>query len=462
VTAVAAPGTLPKNNLPKNNLAADGSAATGAAGTRGRGYLISRVTLPDPPGIRDVVIRDGMIESVQPSGSVRPDGLVEIDGKGLVALPALVEPHAHLDKALTADMVPNERGDLTSAITAWVSARPTMATADITRRALETAYRYLAHGTTAIRTHTDTGAGIGARAVQALLSVRATLQGTVDVQVVAACSVPSTGVAGADNRATFLAALDAGADVIGGAPWLDPEPLKALDYLLSVAAERRLPVDLHLDETLDVGTLTLVSLAERVVGGFPAAVTASHCVSLGVQPPDVQRTVAASLAAANISVVALPQTNLYLQGRAQASSPPRGITAIAVLREAGVVVAAGGDNIQDPFNPMGRADPLETASLLVTAGHRHPLAALEAVTGAARSVLGLASPAVAVSQPADLVLVPGPGPAMAMAGASPERTVIRQGRVVARTRVTTEFERGRPSRQRPQNVGTTKPEGDKP
>jgi cytosine deaminase len=455
--AVAAPSALPTSEL-----TADRSPVTGAVRAPGRGYLISRVTLPEPPVTRDLVVRDGVIESIQPSGSVRPGGLVEIDGDGLVALPALVEPHAHLDKALTANVVPNERGDLASAIAAWVSARPGMATADITQRALETAYRYLAHGTTAIRTHTDTGTGIGTRAVQALLSVRATLQGTMDVQVVAACSVPSTGVAGADNRATFLAALDAGADVIGGAPWLDPEPLQALDYLLSVAVERHLPVDLHLDETLDVGTLTLASLAERVAGGFPVAVTASHCVSLGVQALDVQRRVAASLAAAGISVVALPQTNLYLQGRGQPSSPPRGITAIDVLQKAGVVVAAGGDNVQDPFNPMGRADPLETASLLVTAGHRHPRAALEAVTGAARSVLGLASPAVAVNQPADLVLVPGPGPAMAIAGASPQRTVIRQGRVVARTRVTTDFEPCRPSPEPRPNLNATKPKGDRP
>jgi cytosine deaminase len=413
-----------------------------AARTGGRGYLISRVTLPQPeaPGERDVVVRDGVIESIRPAGSARPDGLVEIEGEGLVALPVFVEPHAHLDKALTANVVRNEGGDLASAISAWVSARPGMATADIARRALETAHRYLAHGTTAIRTHTDTGPGIGTRAVQALLSVRATLQGTVDVQVVAACSVPSTGVAGAENRAIFLAALDAGADGIGGAPWLDPEPLEAIDYLLSVAVERGLPVDLHLDETLDAGTLSLAALAERAAGGFPVAVTASHCVSLGAQAPDVQRRVAASVAAAGISVVALPQTNLYLQGRGQPGSPPRGITAIDVLRQAGVVVAAGGDNIQDPFNPMGRADPLETASLLVTAGHRHPQEALEAVTGAARAVLGLAPSAVAVNQVADLVLVPGPGPAMAMAGASPHRTVIRQGRVVARTRVTTDFE----------------------
>ena len=118
-------------------------------------------------------------------------------------------------------------------------------------------------------------------------------------------------------------------------------------------------------------------------------ITASHCVSLAAQTLDVQRRVAGLLAAAQVSVVSLPQTNLYLQGREQHTSPTRGITALRALLEAGVVVAGGGDNIQDPFNPMGRADPLETASLLVTAGHMSPESALKAVTSSARMALGL-------------------------------------------------------------------------
>ena len=429
---------MPGRNGPPN----DSGALNGA-------YLISRVTLPGPgtsnvglgPGPQaDLVVRGGVIERIDPAGSVPADGLIELEGEGLVVLPALVEPHAHLDKAMTAGLVPTKGSDLASAIEAWVGARPTMTTQDITRRALETAYRYLANGTTAVRSHTDTGPGIGTRAVEALLSVRTALHGTVDVQVVAACSVPSTGVAGAECRAAFLAALDAGADVIGGAPWLDPDPLEAIDFLLATAVDRHLPVDLHLDESLDVSAFTLPALAARVVGGFPTAVTASHCVSLGLQSPVVQRQVARSLAEAGISVVALPQTNLYLQGRGRQTSPPRGITAIQVLEEAGVVVAGGGDNVQDPFNPMGRADPLETASLLVTAGHHDPQRALAAVTEASRAVLGLDAHAISINKSADFVLLPGPGPAMAVASASQQRTVFRAGRIVARTKVATEFE----------------------
>jgi cytosine deaminase len=89
---------------------------------------------------------------------------------------------------------------------------------------------------------------------------------------------------------------------------------------------------------------------------------------------------------------------------------------------------------------MGRADPLETASLLVTAGHHDPQRALAAVTEASRAVLGLDAHAISINKSADFVLLPGPGPAMAVASASQQRTVFRAGRIVARTKVATEFE----------------------
>ena len=51
---------------------------------------------------------------------------------------------------------------------------------------------------------------------------------------------------------------------------------------------------------------------------------------------------------------------------------PRGLTAVRALLDAGVRLGAGADNVRDPFNPVGRADAFETASLLVTVGHLPP------------------------------------------------------------------------------------------
>jgi cytosine/creatinine deaminase len=94
---------------------------------------------------------------------------------------------------------------------------------------------------------------------------------------------------------------------------------------------------------------------------------------------------------------------------------------------------------------MGRADPLETASLLVTAGHMSPERALEAVTSRARATLGLAPRRLAAGQPADLVLVAGQDLVGAIASGSPRRTVFRDGRIVSVTTVRTDYDLRRPA-----------------
>ena len=152
-------------------------------------------------------------------------------------------------------------------------------------------------------------------------------------------------------------------------------------------------------------TLGLVDLIDAVDAGFPYPVTASHCVSLGSLPSADQARIAADLARTGIGIVTNPATNLYLQGRGVDASTPRGLTAIAALREADVPVAAGQDNVQDPFNPLGRADPFEIAGLMVLAGHLTVDDAYTAVSGAARTVLGIPDVRIAPGCAADLLAV---------------------------------------------------------
>jgi cytosine/creatinine deaminase len=256
------------------------------------------------------------------------------------------------------------------------------------------------------------------------------------VQVVALVSVPLSGQPGRDLRQ----ALREGADIAGGAPHLDPEPDRAVGICLDAAGEAGVPLDLHTDETLNPGILTLATMADLVTRtGFPYRVTASHCVSLGVQDPKTQQRVSEAVATAGIAVVALPQTNLYLQGRAHPNATPRGLTAVGALRAAGATVAAGGDNLRDPFHPVGRGDALEVAALMVTAGHLFPEAALESVTAAPRAALGLPPVSLVPGAPADLVALPAADALDALGAATQQRTVWRAGRVVACTTVYTEI-----------------------
>ena len=331
-----------------------------------------------------------MRQGVGQGVSDRDRRIAELQAQGYLLLPAFVEPHAHLDKAFLAERVPNPTGDLMGAIRAMESARESITLLDTIERAERAARLMLANGVTAIRTHADVVVSNGLTSAEALIEVRERLRGLVDIQVVALADWPITGVAGSDSRALLRDAIDMGVDLVGGCPHLEDDFEAANDVFLTIAADAGLPVDLHTDETLDAGKLALEDLARRVLrSGFPHAVTASHCVSLGVQTPAKQQEVAELVAAAGIHVIALPHTNLFLQGRGQRQAMPRALTAVAALREAGVVVAAGGDNLQDPFNPIGRGDPLETAGLMVVTAHMLPDDALASVSTAARVVLGL-------------------------------------------------------------------------
>jgi len=404
-----------------------------------RTLTLRRVRLTDDT-TTDVEIDDASGTIARVGRDLGPSGPgASMDLHGHLLLPAPAEPHAHLDKAFLAERIPNPSGDLAGAIVAMDANRGSMTADDIAVRAERAARMMVANGITAIRSHADTMTGHGLRSVEGLVAARERLGDLVDLQIVALVSWPVTGAAGADHRAMLCDALAMGADVVGGCPHLDDDPEGANDVLLEIAAAHGRMVDLHTDETLDPCVLGLRDLAARVAKtGFPQPVTASHCVSLGMQPHGVQQEVAMEVAAAGVGVVTLPQTNLYLQGRDVRMAQPRGLTAIRPLLEAGVTLAAGADNLQDPFNLVGRADPMETAALMVMAGHLLPAEAYHAVSASSRAVMGLPPVCIQPGAPAELLVIRADSLREAIAGAPHDRIVIHRGRIVSRTRVTSD------------------------
>jgi cytosine deaminase len=426
------------------------SDVTTMDGRRRRGLVLCGVRL-EGGETADVRIEGGRIAAVgqwgsherDPAGGVPcsagrlrpPPGDGRLDLAGYLLLPAPAEPHAHLDKALTAGRIANPDGDLDGAIGAWRRHREAVTRDDVIERATRTAIAYLGNGATAIRSHVDVGDGIGLRALEALVEVREALRGQVSIQLVALGGSPLTGAAGAGNRDALREAMELGADVVGGCPHLDPDPEAVLAYCMALACRLERPIDLHLDETLDPAVLWVERLAQVVAAlRFANGATASHCVSLGTQPGPVAERVAASLRDAGVAVVCCPQTSLFLQGRGL-HAPPRGLTALRALLGAGVAVAGGGDNLRDPFNAVGRGDPLETASLLVTAGHLSPTEAYAAVSGGARAAMGLPEVRVEPGFPAELLAIRAASIEEAVAAAPPERLVLHRGELVSRTTV---------------------------
>lgn len=386
----------------------------------------------------DVTIGGGTIESVDDAGAGPDDPGEHLSLEGYLLLAAAVEPHAHLDKAFLADVVPNETGDLLGAIEAMRAASGRRNRSETVERATRAARLMATNGYRAVRTHVDVTGALGVTSVEAVVEVRDLVADVIDVQVVALVDHPVTGRPGARLRDLLGEALAAGADIVGGCPHLepvgDPPPgsggasWAATDVLLTIAADHGCAVDLHTDETLDPAADGLGELAALVsVTGFEHAVTASHCVSLGMRPASDQRRIAEAVAAAGISVVALPSTNLYLQGRSLQQAMPRGVTAVRALREAGVTVAAGADNLQDPFQPLGRACPFETAALMTLTTHLLPAEAWACVTAAAAAAIGVGPGDVRAGDRADLLAVRAGSLREALATGPADRIVWRAG-----------------------------------
>jgi len=372
------------------------------------------VVLPGIHGTHRLEIADGHIIALDQSD----------EPGGLLALPAFADLHVHADRAFAPG--PRPPRSLADAVELVQDIKVRSTDQDVRERATRLFEKALSHGTLRVRTHVDLDEVIGERALRGVLAARAALGAQLDVEIVAfatALSDPRT----AEGRQRIVAAIEAGADLIGGAPSLCPEPASSIGAVLDLARSLCVPVDLHLDETVDPASFWLERLAEETLArGLEGRVTASHCCSLASVPPEVARRTAEKVAAADITVIALPALNLYLQDRGDDTPRRRGLTLVRELRAAGVRVRFGSDNVADVFYPYGDADPLEAAFLASLAAHVDDEEALLAgiCDGKTRLEPG---------DSADLVLLPAVSVRDALARRPPVRTVLRAGRLVAGT-----------------------------
>jgi cytosine deaminase len=262
---------------------------------------------------------------------------------------------------------------------------------------------YLKNGTTRIRTHADTFDGSTLQ-VRALRQVANNFRDLCDIEICALVQWPLTGKEGKPSRLLAERARADGADLIGGCPHLDTDPSGANKVFLALAKDLDCDLDLHVDETLNAGMLSLRDLAKRVIDKAPAfSVTASHCVSLGMQSTKVQKQVAKLVASAEIAIVTLPQTNLYLQGREHQSAMPRALTALGALRAAGATVSAG---------------------------HYFPEDAFEAVSSIVHQRLSGELPFLATGSNAHFILTPAKSVREFIAFANQPRSIFRHGTLI--------------------------------
>jgi cytosine deaminase len=386
----------------------------------------------------DVHIAGGMIKAIAPAGQMAVEGLPAVDLAGRHVWPTLVDVHAHLDKAHIIDRTQNPGGDFAGARDATSYDRTRYWRAEDVRRRMDFGLRCAAaHGVTAIRTHLDSHDPQGDISWAVFHEMRDLWRGRIELQ--AAALMPIDMFAGAygahladvvAESGGIMGGVTRASGAVHGPEMNDLDTL--IDRVFTLAAERDLDIDLHVDETSDPAAATLWNVAQATIRhGYEGRVTCGHCCSLAVQDDDhVARTIEL-VAKARINIVTLPTVNMYLQDRVAERTPRwRGVTLVKELRAAGIRVAMAGDNCRDPFYAYGDHDMLDTFRQGVRILHLdHPHGDAPALaTHVPASIMGLPHGLIAAEQPADLIILNARSMSELIARPQADRIVLRAGR----------------------------------
>jgi len=359
-----------------------------------------------------------------------------IDVGGGIVLPSFVDMHTHLDKGHIWGRAPNPDGTFMGALETVGADRAANWTAEDVRRRMTFSLKCaFAHGTSAIRTHLDSIAPQDQISWPVFRDVREEWAGRIALQ--AACLVPidEVGEAGAFLRTADIVAQCDG--VLGAVTYPVPDLENRLNVFFSMAAERELAADFHVDETGDPSVATLRTIAETVLKtGFDAPVTVGHCCSLAVQDESEADRTMDLVAEAGLHVVSLPLCNLFLQARDPVKTPRwRGVTLVHEMRARGINVSFASDNTRDPFYAYGDLDMVEVLRESTRIAHldhsdTHWLDAFSANPGTA---CGFDVNNLAPGSVADFVVFKARSMTEFLARPQTDRVVVRAGKAIDRT-----------------------------
>jgi len=383
----------------------------------------------------DLGVTDGVIVAIGDDTTAAET--IDLGGR-LVTAP-LVEPHIHLDAALTVGQPrPNVSGSLFEGIAIWADRVADLSFSDVQSRVSEILRWQLACGVQHVRSHVDV-CDPELRALRALVDLREQVRGLIDLQLVA---FPQQGILGFDGgRELMRKAVEIGADVVGGIPHYEltrEDGVASVRFAMALADEHGLRVDIHCDETDDDHSRFVeVMAAETIRRGMSGRVTASHTTAMHSYNNAYAHRLITNIARARLHMVTNPLDNSVLQGRFDTGPIRRGHTRVKQLLEAGVNVCIGHDSVMDPWYPLGYGDPLQAAFVLVHLGQMSGDAELrqliEMITTSPAEALGVPGYGLRPGGQADLVVFDAPTEADALRLIAPRTLVLRGGRVVARS-----------------------------
>jgi cytosine deaminase len=354
----------------------------------------------------DVGIATGKVAAIAP----RLDAAgPELDLGGRLLVPGFVETHLHLDKSCILDRCRSDKGTLDEAIGEVSRAKRAFTADDVVARASRTLEKAILQGTTHVRTHVEVDPGIGLRGFEAIRRVADAYRWAVDLEI---CVFPQEGLTNNPGTEELMReALAQGAQVVGAAPYTDPDPREQIERVFRMARDFDVDIDMHLDlgdspDRMDAAFVCDITERYRYGG----RVTIGHVTKMSLLAPERFDALARRLNDAGVAVTVLPSTDLYLMGRGQQRQPgARGVLAAHELLHHGVNCSLSTNNVLNPFTPFGDCSMLRMANLYANVCHVGSAdgmrACLSMVTERPARLLRLTDYGLEAGKSADLVVL---------------------------------------------------------
>jgi len=307
----------------------------------------------------DIGVLDGRIAAIAPS--LMSDA-PRHDAGGHLVVPGFIETHIHLDKSHLLDRCNCHGGTLQEAVAAVARAKRAFTEADVYARAARTLEISILHGTTRMRTHVEVDPRVGLTSLHALRALRQDYAWAIDLQL---CAFPQEGLLDDPGcEEVLVAALQGGADLVGGAPYMDRDPKAHIARIFALAKRFDLDIDFHIDFSLDTTHLDVEHVCRQADAlGWGGRVTAGHVTKLSALSPSELDAIGRRMAASGVALTVLPATDLFLMGSNYTANVPRGVAPAHRLLDHGVICSIATNNVLNPFTPFGDGSLLRMANL---------------------------------------------------------------------------------------------------
>ncbi|MGB3366286.1 MAG: amidohydrolase family protein [Acidaminobacteraceae bacterium] len=386
----------------------------------------------------DIVVNHGVFEKIEPN--IVGNFKTEIDAKGKLVSPPIIDPHIHLDKVNIFDEVrPNESGTLTEAIEIIWEKKKTYTDEDIVARSEKVVKQAITNGTLYMRTHIDVDTTCGLKAMSGVLKLKNKYKDYIDIQTIA---FPQEGIVKDPGTEELMReAMKLGCEIVGGMPASENTPEDSLAHVeicFNIAKEFNADIDMHVDETDDPFYRTLEMIADETIKrGYEGRVTCGHTCALAAYDDHYAKYVIAKVKKAGIYMITNPVTNLMLQGRLDKQPIRRGITRVKELLASDITVCFGQDCVKDTFYPFGHADMLEVALIVAHAAQMSLPREIEKVfdmlTIDSAKILGIKNYGIKIGNPANFIIIDALDVRDAIRLQADRLYVFKNGKLLAKT-----------------------------